>query len=40
MRAYQISTGGPDSPVLALATARSLGVIAVDIPGVSRDSSG
>lgn len=40
MRAYQISSGGPDSPVLALATARSLGVIAVDIPGVSRDSSG
>jgi hypothetical protein len=40
MRAYQISTGGPDSPVLALATARSLGVIAVDIPGVDQNRRG
>jgi len=30
MRTYQTTTGGPDSPVLALATARSLGLIAVD----------
>ena len=30
MRAYQISTGGPDSPILAMSTARGLGLIAVD----------
>lgn len=30
MRAYQISAGGPDSPVLAIKTARSLGLIAVE----------
>lgn len=30
MRQYQVSEGGPDSPVLALTTARSLGVIAVE----------
>lgn len=30
MRQYQISEGGPDSPVLALKTARSLGLIAVE----------
>jgi hypothetical protein len=30
MRAYQISAGGPDSPILALSTARQLGLIAVD----------
>ena len=30
MRRYQIAEGGPDSPVLALTTARSLGLIAVE----------
>ncbi|SFS69891.1 Putative peptidoglycan binding domain-containing protein [Sulfitobacter marinus] len=30
MRVYQISAGGPDSPVLALSAARQLGLIAVD----------
>ncbi len=30
MRAYQISQGGPDSPVLALSTARSLGLITAE----------
>ena len=30
MREYQIAEGGPDSPVLALTTARSLGLIAVE----------
>jgi hypothetical protein len=30
MRIYQISAGGPDSPILALTTARGLGLIAVD----------
>lgn len=30
MRGYQISMGGPDSPVLALETARGLGLIAVE----------
>ncbi|WP_308339985.1 peptidoglycan-binding protein [Sulfitobacter sp. CW3] len=30
MRNYQISAGGPDSPILALTTARQLGLIAVD----------
>jgi hypothetical protein len=40
MRAYQVSTAGPDSPVLALATARSLGVIAVYIPGVDTKTEG
>ncbi|THF70992.1 MAG: hypothetical protein E8G75_12330 [Sulfitobacter sp. SK025] len=30
MRRYQIGLGGPDSPVLALDTARALGLIAVE----------
>jgi len=30
MRIYQTTSGGPDSPVLALATARTLGLIAVE----------
>jgi len=40
MRAYQVSTAGPDSPVLALTTARSLGVIAVHIPGIDTKIEG
>tara|TARA_R110000796_G_scaffold45616_29_gene110393 strand:+ start:184 stop:684 length:501 start_codon:yes stop_codon:yes gene_type:complete len=30
MRLYQMSQGGPDSPVLSLETARSLGLVAVE----------